>query len=62
MFSLQNKNDKSLKTLETILHLPLDFVTMNDYIRYIRLIKEGLEMAEIIFIITVIGAIASHIV
>lgn len=40
LFLLHNKNDKLLKTLETILHIAIDFVTMNDYILYIRLIKE----------------------
>jgi len=34
--TLTNKNDKSLKTLETILRLGLDFDTINDYILYIR--------------------------
>jgi hypothetical protein len=34
--TLTNKNDNSLKTLETILRLGLDFDTINDYILYIR--------------------------
>jgi hypothetical protein len=32
LISLTNKNDKSLKTLETNLRLGLDFVMINDYI------------------------------
>jgi len=32
LISLINKNDKSLKTLETNLRLSLDFDTINDYI------------------------------
>ena len=35
LISLANKNDKSLKTLDIILRLAVDFVTMNDYILYI---------------------------